>query len=441
MERAVRLCGHGGELIGRALDVHGRAGLCHGQQTAVVGRGVLIDGVVSGAGHAVHPHKAAVGQQAQNGDDDDDADNGDDGFLHAHTPFSVSVTGCAAFGKYPLRIPLYKTQCLAYTILHWVGSTMRRPTRESEKREKKRKMNLSTVFAKMAMLVLIMLLGYLCARIGITGPEFNQRVTPLMVKVLLPATILNSVLSVPDFSGRELLDYILVMTVMVALQMLPAWFLPRLMRTRSEDVGATRLVTAFGNVGFVGLPVVAAIFGDEMVFFASLCNIPFNLALYSCSAAQLSPDGGRVRWQDVLNAPVIATLLSVVLLLSRVHVPGVLADTISSVSGVTIPLSMLVIGTSLGGISVRSVLTDWRVYVVSAVRLLVCPLLTWLVLRPFAAGALLGISVLMAACPSAMLVTALCLQYGRSDAFASKCIFLSTILSAVTIPLLIWLLF
>lgn len=302
-------------------------------------------------------------------------------------------------------------------------------------------MNLSIVFAKMAMLVLIMLLGYLCARIGITGPEFNQRVTPLMVKVLLPATILNSVLSVPDFSGRELLDYILVMTVMVALQMLPAWFLPRLMRTRSEDVGATRLVTAFGNVGFVGLPVVAAIFGDEMVFFASLCNIPFNLALYSCSAAQLSPDGGRVRWQDVLNAPVIATLLSVVLLLSRVHVPGVLADTISSVSGVTIPLSMLVIGTSLGGISVRSVLTDWRVYVVSAVRLLVCPLLTWLVLRPFAAGALLGISVLMAACPSAMLVTALCLQYERSDAFASKCIFLSTVLSAVTIPLLIWLLF
>lgn len=318
---------------------------------------------------------------------------------------------------------------------------MRRPTRESEKREKKRNMNLSIVFAKMAMLVLIMLLGYLCARIGITGPEFNQRVTPLMVKVLLPATILNSVLSVPDFSGRELLDYILVMTVMVALQMLPAWFLPRLMRTRSEDVGATRLVTAFGNVGFVGLPVVAAIFGDEMVFFASLCNIPFNLALYSCSAAQLSPDGGRVRWQDVLNAPVIATLLSVVLLLSRVHVPGVLADTISSVSGATIPLSMLIIGTSLGGISVRSVLTDWRVYAVSAVRLLVCPLLTWLVLRPFASGVLLGIPVLLAACPSAMVVTALCLQYERSDAFASKCIFLSTVLSAVTIPLLIWLLF
>ena len=139
--------------------------------------------------------------------------------------------------------------------------------------------------------------------------------------------------------------------------------------------------------------------------------------------------------------PVIATLLSVVLLLSRIHVPTVIADTISTLAGATIPLSMLLIGTSLGTISVRAALADWRVYAVSAARLLVCPLLTWLVLRPFVGGALLGIPVLLAACPSAMVVTALCLQYGRSDAFASKCIFLNTVLSAVTIPLLIWLLF
>ena len=233
-----------------------------------------------------------------------------------------------------------------------------------------------------------------------------------------------------------------MLTAATVLQVVMAWFLPRLMRTRSEDAGATRLVTAFGNVGFVGLPVVAAIFGDEMVFFASLCNIPFNLALYSIGAAQLSgTDGARFDWRKVLNMPVIATLLSVVLLLSRIHVPAVIADTISTLAGATIPLSMLIIGTSLGAISVRAALTDWRAYAVSAVRLLVCPLLTWLVLRPFVSGVLLGIPVLLAACPSAMVVTALCLQYERSDAFASKCIFLSTVLSAVTIPLLIWLLF
>jgi len=302
-------------------------------------------------------------------------------------------------------------------------------------------MNLSTVFAKMAMLILIMLLGYLCARIGITGPEFNKRVTPLVMNVLLTATILNSVLSVPDFSGVEIIDYVVVTTVMTVLCLLVAWWLPRLLRTPAGDVGAMRLVTAFTNVGFVGLPVVTAIYGGEMVFFASLANIPFNILLYSIGAVQLSDrKGARFDWHAVLNMPVIATLVSVVLLLSRIHVPAVLADTISTLAGATIPLSMLIIGTSLGAISVRAALTDWRVYAVSAVRLLVCPVLTWLVLRPFAGGALLGIPVLLAACPSAMVVTALCLQYGRSDAFASKCIFLNTILSAVTIPLVIWLL-
>lgn len=303
-------------------------------------------------------------------------------------------------------------------------------------------MNLSIVFAKMAMLILIMLLGYLCARIGITGPEFNRRVTPLVINVLLTATILNSVLGVPEFSGMEVVDYILVMTVMVVIQIAVAWFLPRLLRTHGEDVATTRLSTAFGNVGFVGLPVVAAIFGDEMVFFASLCNVPFNLALYSIGAAQLAGgSGARFDWRQVLNMPVIATLLSVVLLLSRIHVPAVIADTISTLSGATIPLSMLIIGTSLGAVSVRAALTDWRVYAIAAVRLLVCPLLTWVVLRPFVSGDLLGIPVLLAACPTAMVITALCLQYERSEAFASKCIFLNTILSAVTIPLLIWLLF
>ena len=293
-------------------------------------------------------------------------------------------------------------------------------------------MNLSIVFAKMAMLILIMLLGYLCARIGITGPEFNRRVTPLVINVLLTATILNSVLGVPEFSGMEVVDYILVMTVMVVIQIAVAWFLPRLLRTHGEDVATTRLSTAFG----------AAIFGDEMVFFASLCNVPFNLALYSIGAAQLAGgSGARFDWRQVLNMPVIATLLSVVLLLSRIHVPAVIADTISTLSGATIPLSMLIIGTSLGAVSVRAALTDWRVYAIAAVRLLVCPLLTWVVLRPFVSGDLLGIPVLLAACPTAMVITALCLQYERSEAFASKCIFLNTILSAVTIPLLIWLLF
>ena len=87
MERCVRLCGDGGELLGRAIDVDDGAGLRHGQLTAVVRRGVGVDGVIAVAGYAVHAEKAAVGQQTQHADDHDHTNDGHDSFLHAHTPF------------------------------------------------------------------------------------------------------------------------------------------------------------------------------------------------------------------------------------------------------------------------------------------------------------------------------------------------------------------
>ena len=71
-------------------------------------------------------------------------------------------------------------------------------------------------------------------------------------------------------------------------------------------------------------------------------------------------------------------------------------------------MSMLVVGASLGSISVKQALSDWRVYVVSFVRLIVSPLVTWLVLRLFIHDEmLLGVSVILAACPTAMIATAL----------------------------------
>lgn len=102
---------------------------------------------------------------------------------------------------------------------------------------------------------------------------------------------------------------------------------------------------------------------------------------------------------------------------------------------------MIVIGTSLGGIPLKKAFGNWRVYVASFVRLIVCPVVVWAVLRLFVHDPMmLGIPVLLAACPSAMIITVLCLQYGKDEALSSEVIFMSTVFSAATIPLLIWLL-
>ena len=106
-----------------------------------------------------------------------------------------------------------------------------------------------------------------------------------------------------------------------------------------------------------------------------------------------------------------------------------------------VPMSMLVVGASLGSVSIKESLGNWRVYVVSLVRLIIGPLAVWAVLRPFIHDEMfLGVVVILAACPVAMLATALTIRCGKDEAFASECVFVSTVLSAVTLPLMIYLL-
>ena len=305
-------------------------------------------------------------------------------------------------------------------------------------------LDLSSVVTKMAVLVLLMLIGYLCAKVGVTGPEANRHLSRLVLNVLFVGTILNSVVNIqPSLSNREILGFFGLILLEFLVMGVIAWFFPNLLRIRGADRGISRNLILFMNNGFVAFPIVAVVFGAEAVFYASLSNIPFNLLMYSIGVAQLRSDGSESHFslRDMLNAPMVATFAAVILFFWRPHFPAVLADTISTLAGATIPLSMLIIGTSLGGIPLKAALGDWRAYAISFARLILCPVAVWAVMRLFTDNAMmLGTLVIIAACPTAMILTVLCLQYDRDESLASKTIFLSTVFSAATIPLVLWLL-
>jgi predicted permease len=295
----------------------------------------------------------------------------------------------------------------------------------------------------MGVLVLLMLTGYLCAKLGVTGQESNRHTSRLVLNVLLVGTILNSVVNIqPSLSNAEILKFFLLIVAEFLVLGAVAWLFPGLLRIKGGDRGVSRTILLFMNNGFVGLPVVQVAFGTEAVFYASLSNIPFNILLYTIGAAQIRGGGDeKFDIRDMLNTPMVATLAAIILFLLRVHIPAVLADTISSLAAATIPMSMLVIGTSLGGIPLRSAFGDWRAYVLSFIKLIVCPVAVWAALRWFVTNPMmLGVLIILAACPTAMILTVLCIQYRRDEALASKTIFLSTVFSAATIPFILWLL-
>ena len=210
-----------------------------------------------------------------------------------------------------------------------------------------------------------------------------------------------------------------------------------------ERTPVFELLMSMGNNMFIALPIVQTIYGATAAFYVALSCLPFNVLLYTYGVYRLKSGHGAVslRLKDILSVPLYATLASLLILLLHIPVPGVVRSLISAMSGATMPLSMLVIGASLGSVSLLDAFKNGRLYLASAVRLLLIPLVTWLLLRPFITDTeLLMTMVIIAACPSAVLVTVLSVQYGRDAVFSAEGTLQNTALSLATIPLLVWLL-
>ena len=300
---------------------------------------------------------------------------------------------------------------------------------------------MSVLLEKMAMLVILLALGYLCARLKLVGPEFNKGLSKLVINFFLVGMILSSVINKEmELTGAEALTGFLMLALMMLICFAIAWISPGVLRIKDGDKGMYRMLVAFMNNGFMGFPIVAAIYGEGAVFFASLSNIPFNLLLYSAGVMLLreGSEGEKFKLRNAINAPLVATLIATIILVLKIPVPVIIDDTVDTISSATVPLSMMCIGLSLGSVSLKDAFVHPRLYGLSFVRLVVCPLIVWFVMSFFITNpVILGTIVILAACPSAVICSILGIENGRDGIESSEAVFLCTVLSMITIPLLV----
>lgn len=300
---------------------------------------------------------------------------------------------------------------------------------------------MSVLFEKMAMLVILLALGYLCARLKLVGPEFNKGLSKLVINFFLVGMILSSVMNKEmELTGAEALTGFLMLALMMLICFAIAWISPGVLGIKDGDKGMYRMLVAFMNNGFMGFPIVAAIYGEGAVFFASLSNIPFNLLLYSAGVMLLreGSEGEKFKLRNAINAPLVATLIATIILVLKIPVPAIIDDTVDTISSATVPLSMMCIGLSLGSVSLKDAFVHPRLYGLSFVRLVVCPLIVWFVMSFFITNpVILGTIVILSACPSAVICSILGIENGRDGIESSEAVFLCTVLSMITIPLLV----
>lgn len=305
-------------------------------------------------------------------------------------------------------------------------------------------MDFTTIFMAMVKLFLILIVGYVCHKTKIFPEQTQSVLTRVVLYVATPCTILYSVLGSTQLPDAKTILLLLGVTVICYLVVGAfVWVAVRLLKLSPERRSVYMAMLLFSNCGFIGVPVVQTIFGNDAVFIASVYNMPFQLLLYSLGAylsrgGKYSKHAGGIKLSDLINPCIIAGLLSIVLALTGWRTPGVATDTIAMFGNVTTPASLLVIGISIAKQPVKKMLGEPRVYILTVLRLAVIPALVWAVSRPLLGDPLqAGVAAVLFGMPVAAMIPLLAAEGGADDTDAVRGVFLSTVLSMVTIPLLV----
>lgn len=289
----------------------------------------------------------------------------------------------------------------------------------------------ATLAQQVVVMFVLMGIGFLLRRKEILGKQAAEDLGKLLVKLVLPAVIVQSFWSAAG-DGRE--RDLLYASAASALLLLLAMAVAHLMYPRRPVADFS---TAFSNAGFIGIPLTRAVLGSEAV----LCIAPFiallNVLQWTYGQRLLSGEHGRIDIRSIMLSPMLVAMgLGLVLYCVSAPLPQLLDMILGDVSALNSPLAMIVLGCYLAKSDVLSLLVTKSLYVVAVVRLLVIPLLSIAILLLLPGGAELKLSLLLAAAaPVGTNVAVFAQQNGSDYVYACGCVCLSTLLSLITMPL------
>lgn len=298
-------------------------------------------------------------------------------------------------------------------------------------------MSFFDTLCEMLVILFAMSMGFLAHRLGYFNSETDQRLSKVVLNITMPALIIAAVVTgdtLPEVG--KILAVLKVAAIFYFLQAVFALLVPRLLGGTPSQQGVWRFALVFNNMAFIGYPVVTALFGPETLFYAVTLNVPFNLLSYTLGPLMLV-GAKRFRWKQMLTPCTIAAVLGLFFALTRLRPPAIVGECLSFVGNVTVPLSLLVVGSLLAGLPVGQVFRSPRLWCLSLLRLLVLPGALFVILRALGTEPmLLGIAVIEMAMPVAINGSMLCLEHGGDKESMAQATLLTTAASIVTIPLI-----
>lgn len=314
-------------------------------------------------------------------------------------------------------------------------------------------MNITVVLEQMIIILFLILTGVFLFRKKMISEETSRQISGLIINVTNPALLICSAFGdTPKVSLQELGLGALVFLSAYIVLILAAYLIPLLLRVPDHARYSYHMLTVFGNVGFIGIPLASAVLGSGSLIFVSMSNLLYNILIYTYGMSVLrkaavrqgtyrSEEHSESPLKKIINVGTVSAMLTLIFYLADFPVPIVISSTLNYAGRSTTLLSMLVLGVSVAQMAIRDIFSNPRLYLYVAIRQIALPVVFTLVLSLFIKHPLiLNASALMLAVPSGNMPLMLSKQFGTDESTISQGIILSTLLSLVTIPIVVWIL-
>ena len=285
------------------------------------------------------------------------------------------------------------------------------------------------------MMFLLVGIGFFIRKKGIVNTEGRMNMIDLCLHITLPFNVLHSFLRKWDWNLFIACGIILLLSV--GYNAISVFF--SVILYKKQEINRQKSLkygTIISNSGFLGNPMVEGVYGSEGLLYAALFMLPVRIVMWTIGIAVFLKGRKEKLWKNVLTHPcIVAIYAGVIIMVCGIQFPTFVEKTIVGISGCNTPLSMMLVGMMLAEVKPKGLIDKTMVFY-TAIRLLIIPAVVFAITAFLPIdGMLRGITVIMAGMPAPITTALLSAKYGGDEKYATGMIFLSTILSLITLPL------
>lgn len=282
----------------------------------------------------------------------------------------------------------------------------------------------------------LMIAGYIMTKLNILTSATKKSMTDLIIDFILPCNIIVSFMI--EFNRQILISCLAVFCISIGIQLFSA-FAGRFFyqKTDKGQLAVLKYATIVSNAGFLGNPIVQGLYGSQGLLYASIYLIPQRIVMWSAGVSCFTDAKGKNVIKKVITHPcIIAVAIGLVLMIFQIQLPSGITKTLNYASNCTTALSMIVIGNILAEVKVKEIVSGKNIWF-CIVRLIIFPIVVFTFCKLIGIDQLVtAVSTVLSGMPAAATTAILAAKYNCDDHFAVKIVFLSTILSLLTIPMM-----